>query len=396
MDVWCRAATVLLATITLAACGASDRASDTTATVTVDSAGVRMHTLSSTDQAFAGGLDEVLRIAPADAGPGAFGALYAGNVTTNGVDRIYILNDEESVIAVLDDAGTPLTPWGRRGGGPGEIGMGADLSVEPDGTLAVYDYARSAYVRFDTAGGALPIRPLPRDTAWSPDARARALPDGFVFATRRLENDSLTRGLRLVAGTDTTTMVTQTIPVTMDVSFGSCPVRMRGLPPYFATEFGFEPSPTGLAVMRSNAWRVEWYRDGQLAEVWSRSLPERAASLDILAREAGKGLTIRFNDQSCTTPLAEAAKSRGMAPTIPALRRIAVAPDGTLWAERWEPVDDTQRVDVIASDGRYLGTISGRGAPLGFLRGGRVLYAETDAVTDLQSLVVLRVRDAGW
>lgn len=396
MSVSVRVATPLLVMILLAACGPGERASDDVATVTSDSAGVRMHSLPAVDQAFAGGLEEVARIAPADEGPGAFGALYAGNVTTNGADRIYILNDEESVIAVFDEAGTARSPRGRRGGGPGEIGMGADLSVEPDGTLAVYDYARSAYVRFDTAGSALPLRQLPRDTVWSPDAEARVLPNGFVFATRRLENDSLTRGLRLVSGTDTTTLVTQTIAVTMDVSFGSCPVRMRGLPPYFATEFGFEPSPTGLAVMRSHAWRVEWYRDGRLAEVWSRPLAERASSLDILAREAGKGLTIRFNDQSCTTPLAEAATSRGMAPTIPALRRIAVAPDGTLWAERWEPVDDTQRVDVIASDGRYLGTISGRGAPLGFLRGGRVLYAEQDTVTDLQSLVVLRVRDAGW
>jgi hypothetical protein len=396
MPVLTRSAIPLLATLLLAACGTAERAPADVSTRVTDSAGVRMQALPANDAPFPEALEEVARIAPTESGPGAFGALYAGNVTTNGADRIYVLNDEESVIAVLDEAGTPLTSVGRRGGGPGEIGMGADLSVEPDGTLAVYDYTRSAYVRFDTAGGAMPLRQLPRDTAWSPDAEARALPNGFVFAARRLQNDSLTRGLRLVSGTDTSMLVTQTIAVTMDVAFGSCPVRMRGLPPYFATEFAFEPAPTGIAVMRSNAWRVEWYRDGQLAEVWSRSLPERAASLDILAREAGKGLTIRFNDQSCTTPLAEAAKARGMAPTIPALRRIAVAPDGTLWAERWEPVDDTQRVDVIASDGRYLGTISGRGAPLGFLRGGRVLYAETDTVTDVQSLVVLRLRGANW
>jgi hypothetical protein len=389
------AAAVLAATL-LAACGPNDAAPADSATVVTDSAGVRMHTLPALDRAFTDTLEEVTRIEPADAGPGAFGAVYASNVATNGVDRIYVLNDEESSVAVFDDTGTPLATFGRRGGGPGEIGVGADLSVEPDGTLAVYDYARSAYVRFDTAGQPLPLRPLPRDTAWSPDAMARALPEGFVFATRRLRTDSLTRGLRFASGSDTSMLVTQTIGVTMDVSFGSCPVRMRGIPPYFATEFHFAASPSGLAVMRDGGWRVEWYRDGRLTDAWTRPVPARAASLALLEREAGEGLTIRFNNETCTTPLAEAAESRGMAAVLPALRRLAVAPDGSLWAERWEPAQDTQRVDVIAPDGTYRGTLRGRGAPLGFLRGGRVLYAETDTLTDLQSLVVLHVPGATW
>lgn len=388
-------ATLFMAAL-LAACGDRDATPADVATITTDSAGVRLRAIPAVDQPFTGEIEEVTRIEPADAGPGAFGAVYAGNVATNGVDRIYILNDEESTIAVFDGDGTPLSSLGRRGGGPGEIGMGADLSVESDGTVAVYDYSRTAYVRFDSTGRPLPIRQLPRDSTWSPDAVSRALPNGFAFAARRLHTDSLTRGLRLVAGNDTSTLLTQTIPVTMDVAFGTCPVRLRGIPPYFSTEFGFEASPTGLTVMRANTWRVEWYRDSRLAEVWTRAVPDRAASLAVLAREAGEGLTIRFNNESCTTPLSEAAKERGMAPTIPALRRLAVAPDGTLWAERWEPVQDTQRVDVIAPDGRYRGTIRGRGAPLGFLRGGRVLYAEKDTVTDVQSLVVLRVVGADW
>lgn len=391
-----RARVVLCSLALCAACDRGDTAPDDVGSVASDSAGVRMLALPAADQAFDFALQEVARLVPSDSGAGAFGAVYPSSVATNGVDRIYILDDEASSIAVFDDAGAPLATYGRRGGGPGEIGTGADLSVEPDGSIAVYDYARSAYVRFDTAGRPLPIRQLPRDTAWSPDAVARALPNGFVFQTRRLKTDSLTRGLQLVTTNDTTMLLTQTIKVTMDASFGSCPVRLRGIPPYFATEFAFDVSSPGLAVMRSHQWRVEWYREGRLADVWTRALPERPASLEVLAREAGEGLTIRFNDQSCTTPLAEAADSRGMAATIPALRRIVVAPDGSLWAERWEPVEDTQRVDIIDGSGRYRGTLSGRGAPLGFLRGGRVLYAETDSRTDVQSLVVWRVAGAGW
>lgn len=380
----------------LAACGADTTERADVATVTTDSAGVRMRALSAADQPYDGELEEVARLAPRDSGAGAFGAVYAGNVATNGVDRIYIFNQDESSIAVFDDTGAPRATFGRRGGGPGEVGTGTDLSVEPDGALSVFDYARDAYVRFDSAGAALPLRRLPSDSIGAPDASGRALPDGFLFATRRMGTDSLTRALRLLTDTDTTTLVTQTIAVTKEMAFGTCPVRLFGIPPYFATEFAYDAAPGGVAVLRDRTWRVEWYHGGRLAEVWTRPGPERASSLDALAREAGEGLTIRFNNESCTTPLAEAAEARGMVPTIPALRRIAVAPDGTLWAERWEPAKDMQRVDVIDPDGRYRGTISGRGAPLGFLRGGRVLYADTDSVTEVQSLVVWRVAGAGW
>jgi hypothetical protein len=104
--------------------------------------------------------------------------------------------------------------------------------------------------------------------------------------------------------------------------------------------------------------------------VWTRNLPARPSTTALLEAELEEGVTLRAGDRTCTVPVAEAAAARGMAPVLPALCRVAVAPDGSVWAERWELRALTQHVDVLEADGTLRGTLSGCGAPLGFLRGG--------------------------
>lgn len=382
----------------LGACGDdAERSVERDIAVATDSAGVEMLALSATDHPFPDSLVEVQRITPADSGLGAFVGAWAGSVATNGVDRIYVLARDDAQIVVFDDQGTPLARWGRRGGGPGELEFADGLLVNDDGTVEVYDFARTAFVRFAPDGTVLPTRSLPRDSMGSPNSTARAAGEAFVFSRRRQVSDSATTDYVLTTASDTTLLATQTVKVTPNVAFQSCLVRLSGMEPYFSPVMSLARAPDRWAVQKGETRRVEWYDGPRLASVWSRpSAAPRPSTIALLEQELAQGFQLRFGTESCTVPTEEVATAIGMAEYLPALRRIAVAPDGTLWAERYEPKQATPRVDVIAPDGRYLGTIDGRGAPMAFLRGGRAIYTEEDDQTGIVELVVLQLPGAAW
>ena len=389
-------AALALSTIA-AACDTPPMAASADRTITTDSAGVRWRVIPVAERPLELALQEVARITPADSGLASFGALYPGNVATDGANRVYIFANDEARVLSFNGDGTLHASWGRRGGGPGEIEIGDELSVGPDGVVSLYDYAKTALVRFDSAGTPLPLVRPPRDSVGNPTGIARATPEGLAWVVRRNEGDSLQRQLRIAVGRDTNTVASLTLAVSSELTFPTCPfVRLFGMPPYMAPELSVVRSPTGVVAVTDGAWRLAWYEAGRLTEVWTRNLPARPSTTALLEAELEEGFTLRAGDRTCTVPVAEAAAARGMAPVLPALRRVAVAPDGSVWAERWEPRALTQRVDVLEADGTLRGTLSGYGAPLGFLRGGRVLYAETDPDTDLASLVIYRVDGASW
>jgi hypothetical protein len=388
----------LALTLLLGAC-ADNSAPDTSGTgapVATDSAGVRMLALGDVDRPFPDSLVEVLRIAPADSGLGMFSGVSAATVATNGTDRIYLLDQSESQVVVFDAAGTALDRWGRKGSGPGEFQYADRIVTNTDGSVEVFDFSRPAQLRFATDGTVLPMRRFPPDSAGSPMGVQAAWNDEVAFTRRRQADDSSTQELVLATPADTSVIASVTMSVAANVEFESCPIRLLGMKRYFSPGLEATGTGRGLVVQRSGAWRVEWYEGGALTEVWTRELPPRPTSDALLERELENGFRIRFNGNTCEVPTAEVIRLIGMAPTLPALRRVAVAPDGTVWAERFEPRLDPQRVDVVAPDGRYLGTLAGRGAPLGFLQGGRVLYRDTDEETGLMDLVVYRIPGATW
>lgn len=389
---------VLSSLVVFAACGRDSAGSASSdVAIATDSAGVQMLALSATDRPFPDSLVEVQRITPADSGMGAFVGAWSGSVASNGVDRLYVLARDDAQIVVFDDQGVALERWGRRGGGPGELEFPDGLLVNDDGSVEVYDFTRTAFVRFAADGAVLPLRPLPRDSMGSPNSTGRAAGESFVFSRRRQANDSSTTDYVLTTATDTTLLASLTVKVTPDVAFETCPVRLSGMEPYFSPTMNVARAPDRWAVLKGPTWRVEWYDGARLASVWTRpSEAPRPSSLALLEQELAQGFQLRFGSESCKVPTSEVATAIGMAQTHPALRRIAVAPDGTVWAERYEPQTATQRVDVIAPDGRYRGTIEGRGAPMAFLQGGRVVYSEEDELTGIVELVVLRVSGAGW
>jgi hypothetical protein len=63
-----------------------------------------------------------------------------------------------------------------------------------------------------------------------------------------------------------------------------------------------------------------------------------------------------------------------------AITRLALHKDGTLWVERSVPgAADATRLDLFGPDGVYVGTLEGRGVPVGLLPNGEVLFVRARA-----------------
>lgn len=84
-------------------------------------------------------------------------------------------------------------------------------------------------------------------------------------------------------------------------------------------------------------------------------------------------------------------EKQGFAPYLPMVKRLAYAPDGTLWVQRYTVAEEPQPVDIFDPDGRYLGTLpDGSPFPVGLLPDGRILVSEKDQM-DVERVVVRTV-----
>ena len=80
---------------------------------------------------------------------------------------------------------------------------------------------------------------------------------------------------------------------------------------------------------------------------------------------------------------------RPVDPATVAITRLALHKDGTLWVERTVPgVVEASRLDVFGPDGVYVGTLEGRGVPVGLLPNGEVLFVRARA--DGPGVVIVR------
>ena len=66
---------------------------------------------------------------------------------------------------------------------------------------------------------------------------------------------------------------------------------------------------------------------------------------------------------------------------IPAIRAIAIQPDGTLWLQRVDPGHSHPNVDIIDPKGEYVGTLPlNTPWPVGFLPNGNPVALADDSL----------------
>lgn len=307
------------------------------------------------------------------------------HVAADRAGRVYILDATGKRVFVVDPDGSVVDTLGRPGGGPGELGSPVAVYVAPDGTVGVWDYARGGLVSW-REGQPLPLRRV-EGSFWGPDVRllGSAASDAVAFVT--LSRNPASRQHLTLSGPAGTVVLAELVPVPeRPADFPTCGIRGIPVPPLFAPELNWDVRAGRFLVSVSADYEIQVLsagggegaaNPGTLRARWRRDLPVRRTTEELALREVGDGLRVPVAD--CTVPPGEVVRGRGYADAIPAIRRLAMDPEGRTWILRGAVADEPNRVDILDSTGAYLGTLTGDvPIPVTFPSATRLIGLETD------------------
>jgi len=363
----------LSAVAAVLAAGCADTKSGRGSTDITDSSGVAIVRGPAADTPLAWTFSEVGRIGGADTGAQSFDYVAPYSVTTDGTARIAVLDaSHANQIHLFDSAGTLIRTVGRRGGGPGEMEYPAGIDADRDGSVSVMDDAKQALLTWDAIGAVLPERKLVTARGGTSGTVRRR--GDTVYVSLDLLGDSTLAVRRLERWTSRDTLV-------IDSTVGPRPKMVMfkcvglALAPLFAGQIAWAVDGDRVVSTRQSAYVEDITRNGTRELSVRRDVTPVPAKATDAAKLYPEGLKVRFGSGGeCTTPSAEVGEKVGVAPTLPVVRAMAIAPDGTLWVERYTFDGETPRTDVFDRDGHYVGTAAGRSLPLGFLGPNRVLF----------------------
>lgn len=162
-------------------------------------------------------------------------------------------------------------------------------------------------------------------------------------------------------------------------------------------------SDGGIAVIDTDRYEIHLVDpDGKERLVIAREMPawpvgekEKEA-----ARERTRNSRIQVtggNGQIDMGPIIERQlASMTFAETVPRLADIAVDAQDRIWVGvSLETAGETDRVDIYAKDGRFLGSVAGMKVPDAFLLDGRLASLVKDPDTDVQQVAVMKINESG-
>ncbi|MFC1662449.1 6-bladed beta-propeller, partial [Gemmatimonadota bacterium] len=125
----------------------------------MDSAGVEIVESPGKDTELMWALQREFELGGQESGPESFFSVGPLTVDVDAGGRIYVLNPQESHVAIFSPEGEYIRTVGAHGEGPGEISMAASLSVSTGGTVSIFDFGKGGLVQFGPDGDF--IRNLP-------------------------------------------------------------------------------------------------------------------------------------------------------------------------------------------------------------------------------------------
>ena len=149
----------------------------------------------------------------------------------------------------------------------------------------------------------------------------------------------------------------------------------------------FTPRPTwsgnqdAVALATSGAYEIRIWKHGKLVRIVRRTVPVRPATRALAVQDVGEGFRIIVGNRGpCVVPPEEIVAQQGFAGTIPAIKQIAMAMDGSLWVERWTIKGEPMQRDIFDPAGNYVGTLTGNVPwPKAWLPDGRYVSVGADA-----------------
>jgi len=377
------AGSAILASLLVSGCGGA--AGDREATTISDSAGVAIAVAPAADRPLPWTLTERFRLGGADEGPGSFTSASAFTTGTDRAGNIYVLDGQQYRVEVFSPAGGHIRFLGRHGGGPGEVQFPISLFVSPAGVTNVFDAGKQALVRWGPDGALLPPISLQGSMVQLP----RAYGDTLIFTQgERSEAEQVTR-LEIVVGADTTILASQSVSAGAMVEF-SCVSFIQ--PPVFTPRLQWTSNGRAVASTLQTPYQVDLYEDGRLVRSIRRPIPPKPTTEGDVARLYPEGMTVRFGGGGgCTIPASEIMEKQGVAPALPQIGSLTLDPQGRMWVQRYTFDDEPGQIDLFDAEGRYQGTLTGKGLPLGFIGTDVILFADEDPDTGVRQLVAYAV-----
>jgi len=309
---------------------------------------------------------------------------------------LFLLDSGTPTVVAVSDEGALRFHVGGRGEGPGEYRSPQSVDVLPNGTVAVFDAAKRAFLLFAADGAHLDeVRPdltlgVPgRPMKVAADGTLLALPERIVTGSlgaamltgagiRRIDTDIPL--LRIHLSNDGAASVVARIPVAPKLADATSVIRAFAPDPSFGLVEG-----DGIAILTAEEYRIEVLSlDGSPYSVIQRGLSvrptsatDRSSFLQQLNGDSREGGSIGQQG-------GQGSRRRPPAPwfypTISPAVRIETDGDRSIWVQRSASADATTPgpIDLLSAEGTYRGTIppSDRGLPVAFGPGGLVVFFE--------------------
>ena len=181
---------------------------------------------------------------------------------------------------------------GRRGGGPGEYEMVGGVSVAPSGEVAIIDYSRQGFVRFDGAD-----LPLP-DVKWSLFGSGFSRGSGYYAGGLVVQVTDMGGGggqeqvmrnaadgdgprpvqtLHVATAADTILVARVEEPPVKMTMFEACKVGWAQ-PPLFFPSMQWTGNQEMLALVTDGTYRIDLWRAGRLFRSIRRDVPARTVT----------------------------------------------------------------------------------------------------------------------
>ncbi len=378
------------------------------------------------------------------------------NVTAVAFDRqnnLYVLDAGNYRVLVFDARGRFLRQIGKQGDGPGELSFALGLAIAPDGDVVIADMGRAGFAIFKPDGTYVKNIAAPEGTRPGGAQTGGIYVDGNGSVIFRSGFTLLGGGLRggqagargganlssqriaqefakspivrvpLGENAKATTLYELPMPqpkVQAAGSGGRQQVRVSLAPPTFSPPSAFAALPNGsVAVAHDAEYAVKLVdANGNVQRVVARKEKPRKVTRrdqdrareqlrERLSNPSGQGgmqvmnvngrMSFSFGGGRALPKdqIEQSVREMTFAEVMPLIQSLRADPLGRIWVQRTgDQVGEDGPVDLLASDGRYLGSLVRQKVPDAVSATGLAAYIERDEL-DVQRIVVRRL-PAAW
>lgn len=389
-------AALLLPVLLACASCERDRNGDPTTALRRDSTGITIVDNQAGDRPFEGRIVHVADLATPDS---ALSPRPWGVVAHRAAQRVFVADGAGRRVAVFDAAGGFLGELGRAGEGPGEFQLPGALAVEscdgeschglpgPAEVLVVLDSRRAVLSRWSATGEFLGEERAPTDY-WGPGF---AVGPGY-FSTVTSSRAGLEVAQRLEVRTGDGSHVIH--EVSYEMTLMALPCATMPAPRIFAPDVVWARAGDTFYYLNGPGYRIDAWSDGAPARSIRRPTGRLAVSREmaVMAARIGPGPYGAFMSR-CGISAEELVDAVGHEEELARVMGLAVDPGGRLWVTRRGGGLAPEAIDILGTEGDYMGTLAADMLPAAFLSESRIVGVRLDLSTGQVLASIYDVRE---